>query len=904
VREAIATESIEDFQTGTKRSQAKSDMKMTDTKHPISNSGQGDRSNGVQSDSPVPDKSTSSSGKIELWIVLGIFFLALCVRYFYLYESSANPTFEAPISDSQTYHSLASELVEGQGMTREFFWQPLFYPIFLAVVYYFSDLSIFCVKNVQVILGCFTCVLTYFLAKKIFGRRSGILAAVIVSLYGPLIFFESELLAAGWASFWSVALILLFLKARDTKGLLVCFLLGVCGALGIITRPTFLVFFTAGCLWLVFIFYRASMSNQSFVLRPVTILAGFALIAVPVAAQCYHLTKHFGILPSSGGLNLYIGNNPNTAETIMIRPGADWGELTRLPGKYGMGKNRWERQRFFFQEVREYMLSQPLDFGKGLVRKTLQFFSSREMPRNVNIYLFRRWSSLLSFLMWKVGGFGFPFGLLLPMAIAGLFFRWRQIPVPVILFIFLYTASIILVFISARYRVPMVPVMCCLAAGGIGTIAKMIRLRQSERLAVATGLIFAIVLLSAFASPFPEEKVNYEAELHYGLGYFASQSGEFDRAAGHYKTAVQLNPDFDAAYNNLGLSLARTGKLEEAISCLERALEIRPEYIKAHGNIATALLRQGNPSAAIEHLKRALKLAPWEVKLHDTYGMALSELGNLDEAIKHYSVFLRARPNNAGGHYRLAVCLVQQGKINEAIRHFSEVLRIKPDHADARYRMANLLAEQGKSEDALAEYSKALQIDPNHAEAHYKLAVHSARLGKLDEAIRHYSEVLRIKPDHADAHYRLGKAFAQQGRTEKAIESYRQALWLKPDWLEALNSLAWVYATNENTKLRNGPAAVQLAQRACELTGYKNPNILDTLAAAYAEADSFSDAIRTAEKALDIAVRSRQKELVEKIRERLQLYKAGKAYGNKKGKKLTAERAENAEKNKKEKDTD
>ncbi len=879
MRETTATGGIEDFQTGTKRSQARSDMKMTDTKHPISNSGQGDRSNGVQSDSPVPAKSTSSSGKIELWIVLGIFFLALCVRYFYLYESSANPTFEAPISDSQTYHGLASRLAEGQGMTREFFWQALFYPLYLAVVYYFSDLSIFCVKNVQVILGCFTCVLTYFLAKRIFGRRSGILAAVMVSLYGPLIFFETELLAAGWASFWSVVLILLFLKARDTKGLLVCFVLGVCGALSIITRPTFLLFFTAGCLWLVFIFYRASMSNQSFLLRPVTILAGFALIAVPVAAQCYHLTKHFGILPSSGGLNLYIGNNPNAAETIIIRPGADWGELTRLPRSEGMGgKNRWERQRFFFQEVREYMLSQPLDFAKGLARKALRFFTSREMPRNVDIYLFRRWSGLLTFLMWKVGGFGFPFGLLLPMAIAGLFFRWRQIPVPVILFIFLYAASIILVFVSARYRVPMVPVMCCLAAGGIGAIAKMIRLQQSKRLGLAAGCVFAIALLSSLAPLFPEEKVNYEAELHYGLGYFASQSGEFDRAAGHYKTAVQLNPDFDAACNNLGLALARTGELEEAVFYLEKALEIRPEYIKAHGNIATVLLKQGNPNAAIEHLKRALKLAPWEVKLHDTYGRALSELGNLDEAIKHYSVFMRARPNHAGGHYNLAVCLVRQGKINEAIRHFSEVLRIKPDHADARYRMANLLAEQGRSEDALAEYSKTLQINPNHAKAHYKLAVHSARLGKLNEAIRHYSEVLRIKPDHADAHYRLGKAFAQQGRTEEAIECYRQALWLRPDWPEVLNSLAWVYATNENTKLRNGPAAVQLAQRACELTGYKNPNILDTLAAAYAEADSFSDAVRTAEKALDIAVLSGQKELVEKIQHCLGLYKAGKAY--------------------------
>jgi tetratricopeptide (TPR) repeat protein len=887
-------------------------MKTTDTKYPISNSGQPDSSNGVQSNSPSLVKSTSSSGKIELWIALGIFFLALCVRYFYLYESSANPTFEAPISDPMTYHRLAQQLAEGKDMTGEFFWQPLFYPLFLAVVYYFSDLSIVCAKSVQVILGGFTCILTYFLAKRIFGRRAGILAAVIVSLYGPLIFFETELLAAGWASFWSLVLILLFLKARDTKGLLACFLLGVCGAMSIITRPTFLPFFTAGCLWLVFTLYRASMSKQFFVLRPAAIVVGFALIAVPVAYQCYHLTGHFGILPSSGGLNLYIGNNPDAAETTIIRPGADWEELTNLPVLYGMGEDRWVRQRFFHQKVREYILSRPVDFAKGLVRKTLQFFSPREIPRNVDIYLFRRWSGLLTFLMWKIGRFGFPFGLLLPLTIVGLFFRWRQIPVPVILFIFFYTASIVLVFISARYRIPMVPVMCCLAAGGIAAISKMIRLHQSKRLAVTTGCVFGIALLSSFAGPFPEEKVNYVAELHYGLGYHALQSGKFDQAVGHCETAIRLNPDFAEAYNNLGLALVELGESEEAISCFEKTLQLKPKYIKAYSNMARAFMKQGNPSAAIERLEEALTLAPMSVKLLNNLGAALAELGNLDEAIEQYSKVLRIKPddtearysmanllaeqgkledalaeysmivqinpNHAEAHYKLATYLARQGKFDEAIRHFSEVLRIKPDHADAHYCMGNALAEQGKLKDALAEYSKTVEIDPNHAKARYNLAICLAQQGRTGEAIWHLSEVLRINPDNAGAYYCLGKALAEQNRMEEAIESYHQALRLKPDWPEALNSLARVYATNENHELRNGPAAVQLAQRACELTGYKNPRILDTLAAAYAEAGRFSEAVTTAETAIELAALSGQNELAEKIRDCLGLYKARKAY--------------------------
>jgi Flp pilus assembly protein TadD len=153
-----------------------------------------------------------------------------------------------------------------------------------------------------------------------------------------------------------------------------------------------------------------------------------------------------------------------------------------------------------------------------------------------------------------------------------------------------------------------------------------------------------------------------------------------------------------------------------------------------------------------------------------------------------------------------------------------------------------------------------------------------AQQGRTGEAIWHLSEVLRINPDNAGAYYCLGKALAEQNRMEEAIESYHQALRLKPDWPEALNSLARVYATNENHELRNGPAAVQLAQRACELTGYKNPRILDTLAAAYAEAGRFSEAVTTAETAIELAALSGQNELAEKIRDCLGLYKARKAY--------------------------
>jgi Flp pilus assembly protein TadD len=102
-------------------------------------------------------------------------------------------------------------------------------------------------------------------------------------------------------------------------------------------------------------------------------------------------------------------------------------------------------------------------------------------------------------------------------------------------------------------------------------------------------------------------------------------------------------------------------------------------------------------------------------------------------------------------------------------------------------------------------------------------------------------------------HYLFALTLARHAKTDSAIEQYRQAIALQPEMLEALNNLAWLLATSGESRLRNGSEAVQLAQHACELTQNQQPLFLGTLAAAYAEVGRFDDAIRTAEKARDLA---------------------------------------------------
>ena len=169
---------------------------------------------------------------------------------------------------------------------------------------------------------------------------------------------------------------------------------------------------------------------------------------------------------------------------------------------------------------------------------------------------------------------------------------------------------------------------------------------------------------------------------------------------------------------------------------------------------------------------------------------------------------------------------------------------------------------------------KRLHIKSDKAPLYLHLGALHSEKGTLDEAFRNFSEALRIDPGNADAHYNMGIFLAKQGRTAEAIKHYSEALQIKPYYADALNNLAWIFATHENSEFRNGGKAVQLAEHACEISDYKDPFLLDTLAAAYAEAGRFEKSRLTAQEAIRLAQSTGYEGLVRDVEKRLQLYKS------------------------------
>ena len=188
---------------------------------------------------------------------------------------------------------------------------------------------------------------------------------------------------------------------------------------------------------------------------------------------------------------------------------------------------------------------------------------------------------------------------------------------------------------------------------------------------------------------------------------------------------------------------------------------------------------------------------------------------------------------------------------------------------------------KGKLAEAIAELKTALRLKPDHIEVEKKLAEVLMRTGKAAEAIPYCEAVVKAEPQNAHARFVLGSACLAAKQPEQAAASFKEALRLAPDAPECMNALAWIYATSPQAELRNGAEAVRLAEQACQLSQRQKTAVLDTLAAAYAEAGRFEDAVKTTEELRARAAAAHDTNTVDTARQRLEFNKAGEPYRDK-----------------------
>ena len=396
------------------------------------------------------------------------------------------------------------------------------------------------------------------------------------------------------------------------------------------------------------------------------------------------------------------------------------------------------------------------------------------------------------------------------------------------------------------------------------------------------------------------------------LGSYQYGKGRTDEAIASLNKCLELKPDLAEAHNNLGSALLQKNRIDEAMAQFQSAVELAPQNANAHNNFGNALLQLGRMDEAMAQFKKALEIASNHIEANNDMGVALMKLGRLDEAKSYFEKSIQLNPNYAEALNNLGRVFEGQGRYGEAEAQYRHAMEIKPDYGDANFSLAKLLAIRHQDSNAIVYYKKTIQLMPDYAEAHNNLANLLVAQKQTDEAVLHYQKAIQINPDYGEAHYNFGVLLSLQGKMKEALEQYEAAVRSMPDsapahnrlglalqmnknyvgatqqfeaavkldpmYLSAANNLAWLLATCADKSLRDGPRAVQLAEKVNRSTPMESAQFLDTLSAAYAEAGQFKDAIATIQRAITLATSRGDASLAATLRLRAGLYEANTAY--------------------------
>jgi tetratricopeptide (TPR) repeat protein len=305
---------------------------------------------------------------------------------------------------------------------------------------------------------------------------------------------------------------------------------------------------------------------------------------------------------------------------------------------------------------------------------------------------------------------------------------------------------------------------------------------------------------------------------------------------------------------------------------------IRSRSAPAHIHLGRMLADENRMAAAELEFADAVNRDPANAPARRFLALTLNELGKTDEALQLAEQAVELEPTNAAGHYILSVILAGQGQTKRAIGEAQRAVELGPEYLPPYPLLAGLLPELGRTDEAIHVARDGLAVNPINPELHYTLGVMLARKGDFASATNQFAYALLLKPAWADVHLTFGQVFLLLGDAPNGLRHFQEAVRLAPDWPPALNGLAWLLATHPDATVRNGPEALRLAKQACAATGHGDPGFLDTLAAAYAEAGRFPEAVNAAQEAIALARTAGDEAAVNQTEDMLGFFRSGRPF--------------------------
>lgn len=617
-----------------------------------------------------------------LWAVL---LLALAVRLAHLFFSRNSPFFEPLILDPQYYHEWAIRIVGGDWKGENVFYGLPLYPFFLALAYKIFHNSLVAAKLIQVFLGLVTVLFIYKTGEKLHSRAAGLLAALFAALYGPLFFHEQILIPEALslplyaAAFYCACL---FVDAPTAKKGAA---LGALCALAALTK--------AGIVPFVLLFPLVFIRNKARRDFPTKAFASYALafflVLSPVAIHNAFYGHDFVPLTPHGGFNFYIGNNP-AAEGVFSAPAGTGTNVdaqkedSRAVAEREVGKplKPSEVSAYWSRKAWAYIRGNPFDFLRLCLRKLVLFFDAREIS-DVEDYAFAKNFNPLLRLPWL------DFSLLGPLAVLGLCVSFGKIRYRTAFYMWVvsYTAAVVLFFINARYRLPMLGVFLPAAAVGAVEIYGVIRQRSWVRLFLYAAILAAgvwLVQARLVGTNWLKDNVN--------AGDAYVEKKDYEHAGAFYERALKIDPDSSKANLAMGVLMTRLNRDDEAKVYYEKCLAIEPRDAQALNNLGLWYEKQGDLGQAEDYFLRAVDAKPNSSQAYNNLGMVYGNMRRYEKASEALRKSLSLNPSSPRANTNLGLVYYRLGDKESARKYWRRALEVDPAFEDAR-RALRLLGD-------------------------------------------------------------------------------------------------------------------------------------------------------------------------------------------------------------------
>jgi len=684
---------------------------------------------------------------------------AFLVRLVYLFEISNSPDFISPMIDEKWHWEWAHRIFQDSFWGEGAYFRAPLYPYFLALLAFITKSSVFWAKLLQSLICFGTTFFIYRLTEHLFNRNSAITAGFIYAFYGTLIFYETMFLIPILFVFFSVWGMYRYIYFFESKSFKTWGLTGLIFGLAAISRPNILLVIPFLMLW-HFLRNKISSSFLKKIALPLIMALGVLVAIIPVTIRNQIVTGEFILISSQGGINLYLGNNPDADGLTMLMPeieldeSVSWrqfGTVTKIAAEKinGHEMSDAEISSFWTDQAIDFIVNNPGDFLNLVWEKTVYLVNGFENSDNIDIYHQRSKSILYSLLLWSKLFF-FPFGLLLPLFVAGVYINRKETIklAPLYIYLIAYIPSIVLFLVTARHRLSLIPFLIIIAAAGLVKLPKLFKPFKAKPL-VTSLLLFIISFVLINRTYYDLGKISSDFQIYFNNGIAYERLGDYKNAEKEYLKADEAYAFSPPLINNLAHVQFLLGQNDNAELNYQRAIKLDSNYALAYNNYGLVMQKRGKLDSALTLYKSALtKLDPVMTE-PDTYARTYTNIASVyeslqinDSALSYYEKAMTNSVDNGTAYFKASSFFARLEEYEKADSLFETGLKISEPSAGNCFNQGLSLLKRKDLVTAVKYLKKAINSDSSLYQASYCLA--AAYYNNLDAPIDSVAKYLDL----------------------------------------------------------------------------------------------------------------------------------------------------------------